>query len=99
MMRPMSQHHPESHLPRSAALRLQEVELGGERSFIGAWFLSDLKVCDDLIQYFHAKEGKVEGEIGHDHIVNKEIKDSLDLYIPPAHFNHPIVAKYLRLLR
>src|SRR5512134_3506861 len=78
---------------------MQEVELGGEKSFVGGWYLSDLKVCDELIQYFHAKEGKVEGEIGHDHTVNKDIKDSLDLYIPPAHFNHPIVAKYLRLLR
>ena len=83
----------------SAAPRLQELELGGERSFVAAWFLSDLKICDELIQYFHAKEGKVEGEIGHDHTINKDIKDSLDLYIPPAHFTHPIVAKYLRLLR
>lgn len=83
----------------NTAPHMQEIELGGEKSFIGGWFLSDLKICDELIQYFHAKEGKVEGEIGHDHQVNKDIKDSLDLYIPPAHFNHPIVAKYLRLLR
>ena len=47
---------------------MQEVELGGEKSFVGAWLLSDLKICDELIQYFHAKEGKVEGEIGHDRI-------------------------------
>ena len=83
----------------NTAPHIQEVELGGDKSFVGAWFLSDLKICDELIRYFHAKEGKVEGEIGHNRTVNKDIKDSLDLYIPPEHFSHPIVAKYLRLLR
>jgi len=78
---------------------MKEVDLGGVNSFIGAWYLSDLKICDDLIQYFKLKDGKVEGQIGHDQEVNKAIKDSLDLIIPPEHFYHPIVTKYLKGLK
>jgi len=78
---------------------MREVELGGEKSFIGAWYLSDLRICDDLISYFQLKDGKIEGEIGHDHEVNKAIKDSLDLIVPPERFGHPIIAKYLVALR
>jgi hypothetical protein len=68
---------------------MKEVDLGGVNSFIGAWYLSDLKICDELIQYFKLKDGKVEGQIGHDSEVNKAIKDSLDL----------IVTKYLKGLK
>ena len=31
---------------------MKEVDLGGEKSFIGAWYIPDLKVCDELIAYF-----------------------------------------------
>ena len=27
---------------------MQEVELGGDKSFVGGWLLSDLKICDEL---------------------------------------------------
>ena len=68
---------------------MQEVELGGDKSFVGGWLLSDLKVCDELIQYFHAKEGKVEGEIGHDRTVNKDIKDFSRPVRPARAFQPP----------
>ena len=74
---------------------MNEVELGGEKSFIGAWYLPDLKVCDELIEYFRQSPEKLEGQIGHDHKVNKEIKDSLDLYIEPHELSHPLLRKYL----
>ena len=73
---------------------MREVDLGGERSFIGAWYLADLSICDDLITYFQLKDGKKEGEIGHDREVNKAIKDSLDLIIPPENFSHPRIRQY-----
>jgi len=78
---------------------MKEIDLGGERSFIGAWILSDLKICDDIVSYFQLKDGKVEGEIGHNREVNKAIKDSLDLIVTPENFSHPIIAKYLVALR
>jgi hypothetical protein len=74
---------------------VSEVELGGEKSFIGAWYLPDLKVCDELIEYFRQSPEKLEGQIGHDHKVNKEIKDSLDLYVEPHELSHPVLRKYL----
>ena len=72
---------------------MNEVELGGEKSFIGAWYLPDLKVCDELIEYFRQFPDKLEGQIGRRHAVNKEIKDSLDLYVEPHELSHPLLRK------
>jgi len=74
---------------------MQEVDLGGEKSFIGGWFIPDLKVCDELIAYFKSSPGKELGQIGHDRQVNKAIKDSLDLIIEPPEFAHPTLRKYV----
>ena len=74
---------------------MKEVDLGGEKSFIGAWYIPDLKVCDELIAYFKSSPGKESGQIGHDRQVNKAIKDSLDLIIEPPEFSHPTLRKYV----
>jgi hypothetical protein len=74
---------------------MKEVELGGEKSFIGAWYIPDLKVCDELIDFFKHSEGKMPGEIGHDREVNKDIKDSLDLIVTPDQFSTPVIRKYI----
>jgi hypothetical protein len=74
---------------------VNEVDLGGERSFIGAWYLPDLKVCDEIIAFFKQAEGKEPGQIGHDREINKEIKDSLDYVVEPKEFSHPVIRKYL----
>jgi prolyl 4-hydroxylase len=84
---------------------LREVDLGGEKSFIGAWYLSDLTLCDELIAYFkHCKgnpgqigrQSRVEpGQIGHDRKVVPEIKDSLDLISEGQDLAHPVFKKYL----
>src|ERR1035438_923873 len=76
-------------------LCMKEVELGGEKSFIGAWYIPDLKVCDELIAFFKTSDGKVPGEIGHDRQVNKDIKDSLDLIVTPEQFSIPVIRKYI----
>ena len=77
---------------------MNEVDLGGEKSFIGAWYLSDLKVCDELIEFFKQSNEKLPGQIGHHHEVKPEIKDSVDLYIEPREFPHPLLQKYFRNL-
>jgi hypothetical protein len=74
---------------------MKEVDLGGEKSFIGAWFIPDLKVCDELIEYFKRSSEKEPGQIGHDREVNKAIKDSLDLIVEPPEFSHPTLRKYV----
>ena len=59
-----------------------EYVLEAEKSFIGAWFLEDLTLCDDLIKYFEQDPNKVEGciyrstETGFR--IDKDEKDSID---------------------
>ena len=74
---------------------MKEVDLGGEKSFVGAWYIPDLKVCDELIEFFKRSDQKTPGEIGHDRVVNKDIKDSLDVIITPNQFGLPVVRKYI----
>ena len=73
---------------------MKEVDLGGEKSFIGAWYMPDLTVCDEVIQFFQQSKGKVQGIIGGG-IVDKEVKDSLDLIVSLKDFSHPTMRKYL----
>jgi hypothetical protein len=74
---------------------MQEIQSGGEKSFIGAWFIPDLGICDDLIQFFKDHDDKVEGQVGDSGKVDKALKDSVDVIIPPGNFAEPIVARYL----
>jgi len=74
---------------------MKEIDLGGEKSFIGAWYMPDLKICDELIAFFKQSPDKQPGEIGHDHEVRKDIKDSLDLIVEPRDFSQPAIRKYI----
>jgi hypothetical protein len=77
---------------------MTEVDLGGRNSFIGAWYLPDREICDDLIAYFQASPNRVAGQVG-EGLVDAEIKDSLDLQVDFAHFTDPPVLQYLNALR
>lgn len=62
-----------------------KVELAAERSFIGAWYLDDLAVCDQLIRLFQAAPHKAPGAIfdpSGKKIVNTD-KESVDMSFPP----------------
>ena len=78
---------------------LRELDLGGERSFIGAWFLPDLSVCDGILAYFNQSRNQTEGQIGNKGEVNKAIKDSVDVVVTPAQFTDPPIARYLAALQ
>lgn len=78
---------------------MQEIELGGEKSFVAGWLHPDPAICDDLIKYFHARGDKMEGQIGHDRAVVKSIKESVDVIVTPDQFVHPIIARYFLGLR
>jgi len=77
---------------------MTEVDLGGQNSFIGAWYLDDIDVCDELIRYFKESTAKVPGQVGEGRI-DKEAKDSVDLQIDSDHFTDPPVFKYLNGLK
>ena len=76
---------------------MTEVDLGGQNSFIGAWYLEEPDVCEELIAYFNASPAKVPGEVG-DGQVDTDIKDSLDLQITHEHFTDAPVLRYLNNL-
>ena len=73
---------------------MTEVDLGGPGSFIGAWYVDEMDVCDELIAYFNNSGTRVPGQIGGGQ-VDKEVKDSVDLQIDYDHFKDPPVFKYL----
>ena len=77
---------------------MTEVDLGGRSSFIGAWYLDELDVCDELIAYFNDSAGKVAGQVG-DGQVDRDVKDSVDLQIGCDGFTDPPVFRYLTNLK
>lgn len=51
-----------------------------EHQFMGAWYFSDISICDKLIDYHKNSDEKRPGIIGSGKVV-KEVKDSTDLSI------------------
>ena len=64
---------------------LKEITLDAENSFIGAWILPDLSICDDLIDFFENSPNTRQGEVmfNNQSSVVKETKDSIDLPMTP----------------
>jgi len=54
-------------------------------SFIGAWFISDLKLCDDMIEYFKNAPNKQPGYVytGSEAEVLNDIKESEEIGFSP----------------
>lgn len=64
-------------------------------SFIHQQYLSDISICDDLIDFFKKSEDKTPGVVGNGSI-KKEIKDSLDLRF--NQIDQVLFTRYLDLL-
>ena len=61
-------------------------------TFIGEYFIDNLSICDNLIEYFKNNPNKIEG-LTAKAIPDKEVKDSTDL---PIHsFDNPIITNYM----
>ncbi len=75
-----------------------EYLIDAEKSFIGAYFLEDMSLCDDLIFHFEQDKKKFAGEVqrGKDTRVDKEEKDSTDTNLPT---NSVIGSRYVRGLQ
>lgn len=67
-----------------------------QNNFIGAWFLSDVSVCDDLIKYFENGAEVIEGRAGKFGAINKSAKSCTECYIDP---NNHILDRYHSLLQ
>lgn len=48
-------------------------------NFIDGYYLSDLSICDDLIDFFNKSDSKIKGRVGGG--LNLKLKDSLDLQL------------------
>jgi hypothetical protein len=77
---------------------MTEVDLGGEKSFIGAWYLPDLSLCDDIVAFFTSNKNQTPGQIGNKGEVNPAIKDSIDVVVTPQQFSEPVITRYLATL-
>lgn len=64
----------------------KQLILDSDKSFIGAWYLEDTSLCDDMIHYFENSDSKYAGIILKDGelVVNKNEKDSVDIVMKPA---------------
>lgn len=69
-------------------------------SFIGSWILSDLSICDELIEYHKKSDNKVSGVISNENgpRLDKDYKDSIETHFRPD-TEEPIFLKYVLLLQ
>ena len=58
---------------------LKEHKHNKKNDFIDGYYMSNLSICDGLIDFFEESSNKILGETSHG--VNKKIKDSLDLQL------------------
>ena len=65
-------------------------------TFMGGWFIND-KICYDIIKHFKKSKEKRQGifeskkENNSDIKIDKQVKDSIDLYIKNNNFEYPFL--------
>ena len=76
----------------------KELTLNASNSFIGSWFIDDVSLCDELIEYFENSTNKGPGYVVNDQgsRIDKSVKDSIDLNLNP---NEEIVVRYANQLQ
>jgi hypothetical protein len=68
--------------------------------FIGEYYLKDLSICDDLVQYFESSDRKKPGMMSYK-TIDKSLKDSTDISVHLSEINqkeHSVVLNYCNLL-
>jgi len=77
---------------------VKEYKYNSNNNFIDGYYLFNLSICDDLINFFENYNDKILGKSGNGEI-NKKIKDSLDLTL---HINDisrfPVLDNYFKEL-
>jgi hypothetical protein len=64
-------------------------------NFIGAWYLEDTSICDELIEFWNSSLNKGPGFLSTG-IVDKSTKDSIDTFLP---YDKEIYLKYITALQ
>ena len=64
-------------------------------NFIGEYIISNVSICDELIEYFNNHSRKREGTVGPRSDLRKEIKDSTDLTIFPDPGVNKLIDRYI----
>jgi len=79
---------------------MSEIYLG-ERSFIKTYQIDDLAICNQVIKFWQDSREKIPGTNYNsygDVIVNKKIKDSIDVGVPPNN-DIPIFQEFIKHLQ
>lgn len=60
---------------------MQELIINTDKSFIGAWFISDISLCNDIIYWFENHNNKYPGHVCNDNtrFVDESYKKSIDM--------------------
>ena len=74
---------------------LKKHKINKNNNFINGWYINDLSICDELINYFEKSNKKQPGMCGSE--VLKEIKNSSDLILNTNSLE-PCIKKYLSQL-
>jgi hypothetical protein len=70
---------------------LKEHDLNRKNNFIEGYYISDLSICDDLINLFETSKNKRPGQSSRG--IDKTIKDSLDLIINESEIKNHLCLK------
>jgi hypothetical protein len=71
----------------------KELFIPSEKSFIGAWMIDDLSLCDDLIFYFENSSNKYPGVVYRQQVeIDRSEKDSIDV---PLKLDEAISKRYI----
>ncbi len=88
---------PQTFVPGTRP-KLRELVLPAKNSFIGAWFLEDLTVCDGMLDYFATCQAfeRAPGIVGsmNGPRLDRKAKDSVDLFVHP-NMSDPRVRRYI----
>jgi len=75
--------------------KMREHTINKLNNFIGGWYLEDTSICDDLVEFSknHPRHEGTSGSHVTGQIVNKEVKNSLDVSLSDAPEN--LIKKYV----
>jgi len=77
---------------------MQEHQINLKNNFIDGYYLPNLSVCDDLINFFESSGKKQLGQVGNGY-VNAKVKDSTDLELNPNDIvEYQVIQDYFKQL-
>jgi hypothetical protein len=74
---------------------MKEHKINKQNNFIAGWYLSDKKLCNNLINLFEKSNNKSEGKISNK--IDKSKKDSIDLSFN-IFSQEPLITEYIKNL-